>query len=51
MKKVVMINLDFILKYLLVRPDKFNITIIKYYLNYCYAKFRLYFKISFSKTR
>lgn len=32
MKKVVIVNLDYILKYLLVRPDKFNITIIKYYL-------------------
>ena len=28
MKKIVMLNLDYILKYLLVRPDKFNITII-----------------------
>jgi len=33
MEKVVMLNLDYILKYFLVRPNKFNITIIKYYLN------------------
>ena len=33
MEKVVMVNLDYILKYFLVRPNKFNITIIKYYLN------------------